>query len=239
MSRRNKKDERLKTGAVVHWSRMRGKRVPVTCPLCNRTRNLGISGVYNRKGFTGRCLSCAKMKDIRTTDERLETGSVIYWSRAKRDRNRELIVPVRCGKCGKVRTVRDTVVLRSETGYCNRCTHLKRTEHIDRKGHITAEGYVKIYLPRDHPYRCMAPKGGRILEHRLIMAQHLGRPLTRREAVHHINGNKADNRIENLELCVKGKKPHPPGQRAKDIAGRTGWGAVADFVAELFTSYRN
>jgi len=52
-----------------------------------------------------------------------------------------------------------------------------------------------------------------ILEHRWIMSEHIGRPLSRTELVHHKNGDRQDNRIDNLELCDNSQ---PPGQRVCD-----------------------
>lgn len=65
-------------------------------------------------------------------------------------------------------------------------------------------GYIQLRIKEDHPYYAMTQKNGYVLEHRLVMAEHLGRSLKRHETVHHINGDKQDNRIENLQLR-KGK----------------------------------
>lgn len=63
------------------------------------------------------------------------------------------------------------------------------------------KGYVSVRVAEDHPYFAMARGSSNyIAEHRLVMAEHLGRALGADESVHHLNGVKDDNRIENLQL---------------------------------------
>lgn len=88
-----------------------------------------------------------------------------------------------------------------------------RTHYVRLKAHGNPNWLPVKRVPDPRSYKFVMVRGKKILEHRHVMAQMLGRPLTADENVHHMNGSRQDNRPENLELWTK---KQPSGQRVSD-----------------------
>jgi len=131
-----------------------------------------------------------------------------------------------CPTCGKVREV----VRKRKTTLCRSCSSklinknrpkdswLKGEENPNWKGGRTKDGagYIQVIVQLNSPfYKMVCKNGHRVREHRLVMAKFLGRCLTTDEHVHHINGDKQDNRIENLQLMFN--HSHYPTLHLKEL----------------------
>lgn len=81
---------------------------------------------------------------------------------------------------------------------------------------VTNEGYIDIKIPSDHS----SLSRDWMKEHRYVMEIFLGRKLLPEENIHHINGDKTDNRLENLELWIT---KQPKGQRPIDLIEYAEW----------------
>jgi HNH endonuclease len=135
--------------------------------------------------------------------EQDESGQ--WWYVAQNYRSRAY--PSTCEECGATFYARRSDRIR----FCSRRSGQLGERHPHWKGgrHLQ-KGYVLVLVADDHLAAPMRDLRGYVPEHRMLMAVALGRALGPRETVHHINGDKTDNRLQNLELRLG---PHGPGVR--------------------------
>ena len=112
-----------------------------------------------------------------------------------------------CGACGTPTT--RYISSRGKVIFCSTGCRDEYKRSAPKRRSNKAD-YILLFVGHDYPG---ATKHGYIMEHRKVMQEHLGRQLERHENIHHINGVKHDNSIENLELWTTCQ---PQGQRVED-----------------------
>lgn len=117
-------------------------------------------------------------------------------------------------------------------------------KHPNWKGgrYISSTGYVYILCKEDHPRALKKGNNSHYVpEHYLVMEKHIGRELAKNETVHHLNGIKSDNRIENLMLCQSQSEHHEFEQAICLFAKRLIWGDLSpelkEKVSQLFQEF--
>jgi hypothetical protein len=137
-----------------------------------------------KKGKQIKCEQCGQMvyrKPSRLIKQKHQYCSYLCSVNA---REKKCIKICECKKCGKKFTVKRTYIGK----YCS-----KSCFYSDDKR-------TPVYFQTGYKYVLIPDKNKYVGEHRLVFEKYLGRPLTQKEVIHHINEVRDDNRIENLQL---------------------------------------
>lgn len=152
---------------------------------------------------------------IDLTGKRFGRWEVLRRSDKKSNKYWQVYWECRCD-CGTEKTIASQPLRYGKSTSCG-CYNKERLHERSggnhpsyRGGRISGSGGYVLILNREHP----RSRNGYVFEHILIMEKHLGRPIFEGETVHHKNGIKNDNRIENLELWTGN---HAPGVREIDM----------------------
>jgi DNA-directed RNA polymerase subunit RPC12/RpoP len=177
------------------------KYLLVNCIKCGKERKVTVY-MMKRPTYTGLCMHC------------LEEGGRAGVSKKKE---------VTCPKCGSKRRVRRSRYNQPDfKNICRSCSckgidspqfHKACNEYRnkmanrsinERPQHKDKNGYLRMVLPSSHwCYPMVTQSSGLILVHRLVMAEYLERLIEPDEVVHHKDGNRSNNNINNLELTTR------------------------------------
>jgi len=201
--------------------------VPISASIAEVSRKLGLRGSGSNH---------VKISDkIRS----LGLDTAHFTSRGKRytDSDSDLVLLKTCTKCQQRKPLKDfrrcAAARDGRRPSCRSC--LNKHNQIMGKPNLCACGNPKTKVAfqcaecakrkpewriNKDGYVIKTVDGRQISQHREVMEQHLGRPLQQHENVHHKNGQRQDNRIENLELWSSSQ---PSGQRVEDKLAWARW----------------
>lgn len=134
-----------------------------------------------------------------------------------------------CPECAKISRRRQREVT---CDYCGKmffrqvCYDKRKNKHIFcckeceaefRKLNNTTSEWRGGHIGKTTGYKYIRVNGKDIGEHILVMITHLGRPLEKNEVVHHIDGNKLNNSLENLQLMTRKEHAKLHNNRGKTV----------------------
>jgi HNH endonuclease len=172
----------------------------VRCPKCGKDKLVSEFG-QSASGRSGYCKQCMRERSVQKVEAKCNVcGQQKMFNAGRRTRVcldcRREREKVPCPACGatKVRKAKNCVDCTDTTGSLNPNWRGGTTRHW--------KGYVYVRVGQKYRF-----------EHQLVMEDFLRRPLAPDEEVHHLNGVRCDNRLENLELWTRS---HPTGTRVVD-----------------------